>query len=110
MASDLGALPAAAAGASSVGEFNVQALVQSQSCVDASTVQVVLTAKTNSPSPTKYRWDLNGDGRWDTAASSSPTVTTTYAPGARVTVTVGARTQLGQRDWDRESFQAIRCA
>jgi uncharacterized protein (DUF58 family) len=84
------------------------AFVEDQQCQGGDFVQVTLSATLNPPKNVQYTWDLNGDGIFDTAPSSDPTVITTYPDEVNVTATVKAF--KGQRSiTDPVTFQTLRC-
>ncbi|MDQ3198485.1 MAG: hypothetical protein M3Q46_04735 [Verrucomicrobiota bacterium] len=83
--------------------------MQNQQCQGGDFVNVTLTA-TLSPAQTnvRYSWDFNNDGVFDTAPSSSPTVSTLYPDEVNATavvrVTKGARSAT-----DSVTFATLRC-
>lgn len=89
--------------------LQVQAVVADQQCVNGDTVQVTLSAVTDSTSATKYRWDFTNNGSLDNRASADPTVVTTYPDEVNVTAKVVARNLEGDRDKDTVSFSTLRC-
>jgi hypothetical protein len=84
------------------------AFVQDQQCQGGDLVQVTLSATLNPPKNVQYTWDLNGDGIFDTAPSSDPTVTTTYPD--EVNVMAAVKAFKGQRSIvDSINFSTLRC-
>jgi uncharacterized protein (DUF58 family) len=89
-----GAAPAAQA-------LAVTAFVAKQSCVNGDIVAVTLSASVQPKQAVKYRWDFNNDGVFDTAASSTPTVTHRYSDERRVTARVMAISGSAPGPWTR---------
>jgi uncharacterized protein (DUF58 family) len=85
------------------------ALVQDQQCQGGDFVNVTLTATLNPPAPNvRFQWDFNNDGIFDTALSSSPTVSHLYPDEVNVTAVVKA--VKGRRSaTDSVTFSTLRC-
>lgn len=89
--------------------LQVQAVVADQQCINGDTVQVTLSAVTESTSQTRYRWDFTRNGSWDTRASADPTVLHNYPDEVNVIARVGARNAEGDKDKDTVAFSTLRC-
>ncbi|MFN2541702.1 MAG: PKD domain-containing protein [Chthoniobacterales bacterium] len=96
------------AGSQTASAATLTAFVEDQQCQGGDFVQVTLSATLNPPRNVQYTWDLNGDGIFDTAPSSNPTVTTTYPDEVNVTAVV--KVMKGSRSFtDPVTFQTLRC-
>lgn len=89
--------------------LQIQAVVADQECVNGDTVQVTLSAVTESTSTVRYRWDFTRDGTFDTGAVSDPTVIHNYPDEVNVVAKVVARNAEGDKDKDTVSFSTLRC-
>jgi PKD repeat protein len=90
--------------------LTLSGFVQNQVCVNKDFVKVTLSASASSDhNPIGFRWDLNNDGKWDTAINTDPTVIQVYPDEARFTVRVGAGNQFGDRKVSKFSFNTLRC-
>ncbi|HEX9994777.1 MAG TPA: PKD domain-containing protein [Acidimicrobiales bacterium] len=105
----LGLSPATAGAGAGINALQVQAVVADQQCVNGDTVQVTLSAVTESSSTVRYRWDFNRDGVFDTGAVSDPTVIHNYPDEINVNAKVVARNAEGDKDKDSVSFSTLRC-
>jgi hypothetical protein len=96
------------AGSRAASAATLTAFVEDQQCQGGDLVQVTLSATLNPPKNVQYTWDLNGDGIFDTAPSTNPTVTTTYPD--EVNVTAAVKAIKGSRSaTDPVMFQTLRC-
>ena len=85
------------------------AAVQDQQCQGGDNVNVTLTATLNPPAQrVRFQWDFNNDGIFDTALSSSPTVSHLYPDEVNVTAVV--KVVKGRRSaTDSVTFSTLRC-
>jgi hypothetical protein len=89
--------------------LQVQAVVADQVCVNGDTVQVTLSAVTESTSQTQYRWDFTNNGSLDTRRNADPTVLHNYPDEVNVVAKVVARNAEGDKDKDTIAFSTLRC-
>jgi hypothetical protein len=87
----------------------IEGFVQDQQCQGGDFVRVTLSATVESSSDARFRWDTNGDGRFDTPASANPTVMVLYPDEVNRTVTIGGKNREGNTDRDTFSFATLRC-
>jgi hypothetical protein len=87
----------------------IEGFVQDQQCQGGDFVQVTLSATVESTSDVRFRWDTNGDGRFDTPISASPTIMQLYPDEVNRTVTIGGKNREGNTDRDTFSFATLRC-
>ncbi len=92
--------------------LTVTAFVVKQTCVSGSElelVQVTLSATVQPNQPAKYRWDFTNNGTFDTALSSSPSVTHRYPHETRITARVRAVNAGGRIAFDTVTFTTKNC-
>ena len=90
--------------------LTVTAFVVKQTCVSGSELaQVTLSAHLQPTGLAKYRWDFTNNGTFDTALSSSPTVTHRYAHERRFTARVRAVNARGVVAFDTVTFVTRNC-
>jgi hypothetical protein len=105
-----GSLGATASAETSVPSvLMIEGFVQDQQCQGGDFVEVTLSASVESSSDARFRWDTDGDGRFDTPASPNPTVMVLYPDEVNRTVTIGGRNREGDTDRDTFSFATLRC-
>lgn len=106
----LAVFPAAAAGITPQA-ISVMGSVVNQTCVNGDIVRITLTATANSTSqPVRFTWDLNNDGRPDTALSTNPAAQTFWVDESVKTVRVYAVNAAGEVAANRVQIFTRRCA
>jgi len=103
------ALMLSALAAPAAQALTVNAFVVKQVCLNGDFVRVTLSATVSPAGPAKYRWDFTNNGTFDTALSSSPTVTHTYPDERRFTARVRAVRANGAVAIDTVTFTTRRC-
>lgn len=96
--------------AQSAAPLSVTAMVENQVCLSKDFVQVTFTAvATSDVQPVGFRWDLNNDGKLDTARNTDPTAVRVYGDELPVTVKVSAVNKAGERTQDALAFSTMKC-
>jgi len=90
--------------------LTVNAFVVRQVCLNGDFVRVTLSATVQPAGAAKYRWDFTNNGTFDTALSSSPTVTHTYPDERRITARVRMVNAQGMVRFDTVTFTTRRCS
>ncbi|MEW5987567.1 MAG: PKD domain-containing protein [Chloroflexota bacterium] len=102
----LAALPVMAA----PDTLTVSPFVESQVCLNGDTVEVTLSATSDSTSsPVYYRWDFTNNGSFDTRFNTDPTVTHNYTDEVTRTARVRAANPEGNRATATVTFTTLRC-